>query len=310
MWTKLDDGFGDHPKLAALSSDAFRLHVRSMCYAGRYLTDGKVPTAFVASAPKSLVEELVSGGLWEVVSGGWMIHDYLDFNPTREKVLAERAAVAARKERHVERRVERRSERRSDGQENAVRNTAPVLVPSPSSSSVVQSPSETVREPSAANDSGQPSKPKKAKQPKPQQAQLVETEAVEVAADPDAPKPERKFTDAQKLWNVYREAFFVDCGSYPTAKQHYFVELDRLLKQHSLAVLVERLKVYFTSPAWIGQRGARDFGRFLKHIDSWALPEAETAEESVERMFVKGPQRMAQIANGHANPLLNGTNAT
>lgn len=304
MWTKLDDGFGDHPKLAALSSDAFRLHVRSMCYAGRYLTDGKVPTAFVASAPKSLVEELVSGGLWEVVSGGWMIHDYLDFNPTRGKVLAERAAVAARKERHVERRVERRSERRSDGQENAVRNTAPVLDPS-SSSSLTSSEVPTELPPPTATASSEP-KLKKPKKPKPQQAELVEASTAQSEADP---KPEKKLTDAQRLWNVYREAFFVDCGSYPTAQRHYFVQLDALLRQHPLAVLVERLKVYFTSPAWIGKSGARDFGRFLKYIDSWALPEAETAEESVERMFVKGPQRMAQIANGRANPLLNGTNA-
>jgi len=304
MWTKLDDGFGDHPKLAALSSDAFRLHVRSMCYAGRYLTDGKVPTAFVASAPKSLVEELVSGGLWEVVSGGWMIHDYLDFNPTREKVLAERAAVAARKERHVERRVERRSERRSDGQENAVRNTAPVLDPS-SSSSLTSSEVPTELPPPTATASSEP-KLKKPKKPKPQQAELIEASTAQSEADP---KPKKKLTDAQKLWNVYREAFFVDCGSYPTAQRHYFVQLDALLRQHTLAVLVERLKVYFTSPAWIGKSGARDFGRFLKYIDSWALPEAETAEESVERMFVKGPQRMAQIANGRANPLLNGTNA-
>jgi len=304
MWTKLDDGFGDHPKLAALSSDAFRLHVRSMCYAGRYLTDGKVPTAFVASAPKSLVEELVSGGLWEVVSGGWMIHDYLDFNPTREKVLAERAAVAARKERHVERRVERRSERRSDGQENAVRNTAPVLDPS-SSSSLTSSEVPTELPPPTATASSEP-KLKKPKKPKPQQAELIEASTAQSEADP---KPKKKLTDAQKLWNVYREAFFVDCGSYPTAQRHYFVQLDALLRQHPLAVLVDRLKVYFTSPAWIGKSGARDFGRFLKYIDSWALPEAETAEESVERMFVKGPQRMAQIANGRANPLLNGTNA-
>lgn len=304
MWTKLDDGFGDHPKLAALSSDAFRLHVRSMCYAGRYLTDGKVPTAFVASAPKSLVEELVSGGLWEVVSGGWMIHDYLDFNPTREKVLAERAAVAARKERHVERRVERRSERRSDGQENAVRNTAPVLDPS-SSSSLTSSEVPTELPPPTATASSEP-KLKKPKKPKPQQAELVEASTAQSEADP---KPEKKLTDAQRLWNVYREAFFVDCGSYPTAQRHYFVQLDALLRQHTLAVLVERLKVYFTSPAWIGKSGARDFGRFLKYIDSWALPEAETAEESVERIFVKGPQRMAQIANGRVNPLLNGTNA-
>ncbi len=304
MWTKLDDGFGDHPKLAALSSDAFRLHVRSMCYAGRYLTDGKVPTAFVASAPKSLVEELVSGGLWEVVSGGWMIHDYLDFNPTREKVLAERAAVAARKERHVERRVERRSERRSDGQENAVRNTAPVLDPS-SSSSLTSSEVPTELPPPTATASSEP-KLKKPKKPKPQQAELIEASTAQSEADP---KPKKKLTDAQKLWNVYREAFFVDCGSYPTAQRHYFVQLDALLRQHPLAVLVDRLKVYFTSPAWIGKSGARDFGRFLKYIDSWALPEAETAEESVERMFVKGPQRMAQIANGRDNPLLNGTNA-
>jgi hypothetical protein len=305
MWAKFDDSYPDHPKVQPLSDAAFRVHVRAICYASRYMTDGALPPSFFKGFEAERAE-LESARLIDRIGDSFSVHGFLEYNPSKERVLSERAAVAERKERWKE----RRSKDVPNGGSNGVRNTAPVLVPSPSSSSVVQSPSETVREPSAANDSGQPSKPKKAKQPKPQQAQLVETEAVEVAADPDAPKPERKFTDAQKLWNVYREAFFVDCGSYPTAKQHYFVELDRLLKQHSLAVLVERLKVYFTSPAWIGQRGARDFGRFLKHIDSWALPEAETAEESVERMFVKGPQRMAQIANGHANPLLNGTNAT
>ena len=35
-------------------------------------------------------------GLWDVTEGGWTIHDYLEFQPSKEKVEAERAAARKR----------------------------------------------------------------------------------------------------------------------------------------------------------------------------------------------------------------------
>lgn len=89
-WVKLDDGFPDHPKAAGLSDAAFRSYVTSLCYAARFLTDGFIPGAVARkmAAPKVLVQ--LSGPLWEEVEGGYQIHDYLAYNPTKEQVLAER----------------------------------------------------------------------------------------------------------------------------------------------------------------------------------------------------------------------------
>lgn len=36
--------------------------------------------------------QLVAAGLWEPMEGGWQIHDYLDYNPSRDQVLEEREA--------------------------------------------------------------------------------------------------------------------------------------------------------------------------------------------------------------------------
>ena len=47
-WTKLDDGFADHPKVAPLSDPAFRAFVAGLCFANRYLTDGVLPGHAVA----------------------------------------------------------------------------------------------------------------------------------------------------------------------------------------------------------------------------------------------------------------------
>lgn len=33
---KLDDAFADHPKVVGLTDRAFRVHVRALCYCGRF----------------------------------------------------------------------------------------------------------------------------------------------------------------------------------------------------------------------------------------------------------------------------------
>jgi hypothetical protein len=114
MWVKFDDGFADHPKVEALSSDAFRLHVMAICYAGRYLTDGCIPTAWATRRSSAeAIAELEGGRLWEPTDDGWIIHDYCDYNPSRSEVDRQRKEAQARKDAWRERKVERK--RDADG---------------------------------------------------------------------------------------------------------------------------------------------------------------------------------------------------
>lgn len=83
VWVKLDDGFALHPKVIALSDLAFRCHISAMCWSGRYLTDGFIPSAV---APAEPVAELVASGLWESRVSGWQIHDWHLYQPSRQEV--------------------------------------------------------------------------------------------------------------------------------------------------------------------------------------------------------------------------------
>jgi hypothetical protein len=99
-WVKLDDGFADHPKLVTAGPMASWLHVCALCYCGRHLTDGIIPKPMVprlSSVPKPQREadRLVEAGVWEDVGDCYVIHDYHDFQPTREEVLADREAKRA-----------------------------------------------------------------------------------------------------------------------------------------------------------------------------------------------------------------------
>lgn len=82
----------DDPKVAGLSDGAFRLHVAGIAYCNKHLTDGlinghEVPRR-VRSFRKNSLTELVHHGLWRSVLEGeaYVIHDYLDWNPSRAEV--------------------------------------------------------------------------------------------------------------------------------------------------------------------------------------------------------------------------------
>ena len=128
-WVKLDDAFGDHPKILGLSDSAFRLHVLSLCYCARYLTDGNVPSAFLRGHGAD-VDELWHAGLWFQGDDGFEIHDYLAYNPSREDVRHERERVAER-QRRFRGRTNAESNGSSNGKGNGVTNTVPVPVPVP-----------------------------------------------------------------------------------------------------------------------------------------------------------------------------------
>jgi hypothetical protein len=98
-WVKLDDQFPDHPKVIEAGPLAAWLFVCGLGYASRYLTDGFIPSAQVrrlamVSGPDALARKLVEVGLWEAADGGFQVHNYLEYNPSAERVRETRAARA------------------------------------------------------------------------------------------------------------------------------------------------------------------------------------------------------------------------
>lgn len=91
-YVQLDDGFPDHPKIVALSHPAFRAIVEAVCYCHRHQTDGFVPTE--RAERFGSVDELVDAGLYDRVERrGFWVHDYLDWNESREEADARRTAA-------------------------------------------------------------------------------------------------------------------------------------------------------------------------------------------------------------------------
>jgi hypothetical protein len=100
-WVKLDDSFYSHPKVVNAGHEAVGLYVTALSYSSHHLTDGHVPEAWVkqqvGSRTRKLVTALVDQRLWEPNGTGWVIHDYLDYNPTAESIRAKRQKDSERK---------------------------------------------------------------------------------------------------------------------------------------------------------------------------------------------------------------------
>lgn len=95
-WLKLDDRFFDNPKIVALSDAAQLSYIKGAAYCARELTDGFIPMRRAREfANPKVIKELVPT-LWEPATDGYMVHDYLDYNPTKAKVEAERKKARQR----------------------------------------------------------------------------------------------------------------------------------------------------------------------------------------------------------------------
>jgi len=109
VWLKIDDRIVDHPKMFAAArhlgrrghARAFGVYMAGLCYANGHLTDGFLAESVVEAfkidrtpAEVAAVLAFPDVGLWEVVAGGWRIHDYHQFNPkasdVKEKLAADR----------------------------------------------------------------------------------------------------------------------------------------------------------------------------------------------------------------------------
>ena len=104
-WFRVDDGFGDHPKVDALGDGpcrdaAIALWTLAGAWAARHLTDGYVSAGRVERIgvrnPIKAAAELVRVGLWDATDDGYQFRNWCEYQPTRAKVEAERGKTADR----------------------------------------------------------------------------------------------------------------------------------------------------------------------------------------------------------------------
>ncbi len=108
-WGRLDDQANGSPKLLALSDPAWRMWGCALIYCQAQLTDGFIPehaihTFGVRAKDKTKVaDELCApqvpgrAPLWLRVEGGYQFHDYLQWNDSKDEVLAKRDKDRRRK---------------------------------------------------------------------------------------------------------------------------------------------------------------------------------------------------------------------
>ena len=125
-WVRVDDGYAEHPKMLAVGPLGQALWLAGLAYCNRNLTDGFIPWAAASRlvswemlrrtedgreliwqigigtgmhgedvSNKFVVDMLIDVGLWDEVAGGYRVHDYDDYQPTKAQVMAEREAKVA-----------------------------------------------------------------------------------------------------------------------------------------------------------------------------------------------------------------------
>lgn len=93
VWFKVDDSFNQHPKVLAAGIGAVGLWTLAGSWSSANLTNGFVPdhvlARLTADGP-ALAQELALVGLWKRTRGGYLFHDWADYNPNSEAVKRER----------------------------------------------------------------------------------------------------------------------------------------------------------------------------------------------------------------------------
>jgi hypothetical protein len=98
-WTRLDDNVADHPKVVAAGHLAELTYYRSLIYSNRFETDGFIAKAVVPSLSRGferqcwqIADTLLQARLWEEHDGGYIVHDFHDYQPSKAQVQERRAA--------------------------------------------------------------------------------------------------------------------------------------------------------------------------------------------------------------------------
>lgn len=95
-WLKIESSVARNRKFVKAGPAPSWLWVCGLAYCQEGLTDGFIPTEALeylgVKNSKQLAAHLVTAGLWDVVEGGWQVHDYLEHNRSQADVEAIRQA--------------------------------------------------------------------------------------------------------------------------------------------------------------------------------------------------------------------------
>lgn len=143
-WARFDDRLHTNRKIMQIDNDAMAIWVCSVTYCNENLTDGFLTERdadrllALRIAPRDAIEQLLAISLWERAPGGYRVHDYLDYNPSKEEVEADRENTRKRQEKHRGKsgREESGQFSVSNGVSHTVSNAVSNTVPGPGPGSV------------------------------------------------------------------------------------------------------------------------------------------------------------------------------
>jgi hypothetical protein len=111
-YLNLDDNYAEHPKIVELSDGAYRLHGSAMFYSAKWLLNGSLSPVQMRDRKgykAATLKELIEAGLVHPKGGGcgtatcpvgipgrFQLHDYLQWNKSREWWEARRKKDAER----------------------------------------------------------------------------------------------------------------------------------------------------------------------------------------------------------------------
>lgn len=146
-WVKLDDQFHTDDKAVIAGLEGRALYIAGLCWCARNLTDGNIDKralpaiAALAGVTPDIADTLVAVGLWENEDASYRVPSFLNYQPSRQQVIADREAAAERQRRSREK--SRRDSHSDSNGSNGVSSGAPSRpVPSPSELSLSQSSSD------------------------------------------------------------------------------------------------------------------------------------------------------------------------
>src|SRR5687767_7652776 len=97
-WMRIDDRVRTHPKIVSAGPGASWFWFCGIGYCREHLTDGFIPDGMMASlcpgvglaAARNHASKLVEVRLWHRKPGGYEVHDFLEWNPSRASVIQKR----------------------------------------------------------------------------------------------------------------------------------------------------------------------------------------------------------------------------
>jgi hypothetical protein len=102
-WVRVDTRFISHPKVLDIGPLGEALWLRGLCYAGSQMTDGFIPASFIKRMGDmkgaAVAQRLVDAGLWVEAENGYHIHDYLEWQRSRDEAtdISSKRAEAGRR---------------------------------------------------------------------------------------------------------------------------------------------------------------------------------------------------------------------